>query len=137
MDKGDGGRIRPISYLQQKARYLLPKPPQHASPSIPPYSTVDQLRDRFYTFQWVRNHPGVTWNHDERRLTADDAMWQAICRENRLARCFQNAYEPKWEELCVLFDEDENLGIPVPDEEEEEDDADLFPYIPDMAAPPT
>ncbi|KAL2240203.1 UNVERIFIED_CONTAM: hypothetical protein Sindi_0661500 [Sesamum indicum] len=68
---------------------------------------VDQLRDRFYTFQWVENHPGVTWNHDERRLTADDQVWNAIARENLMARCYQNAYEPKWEKLCELFDDDE------------------------------
>ncbi|KAL2227144.1 UNVERIFIED_CONTAM: hypothetical protein Sindi_2073100 [Sesamum indicum] len=98
---------------------------------------VDQLRNRFYTFQWVGNHPGVTWNHDERRLTADDQVSDAIARENRMARCYQNAYEPKWEELCELFDEDENLDIPVSDEEEEDDDADLLPEIPNMAAPPT
>ncbi|KAL2232561.1 UNVERIFIED_CONTAM: hypothetical protein Sindi_1436100 [Sesamum indicum] len=53
-----------------------------------------------------------------------------------MTRCCQNAYEPKWKELCELFDEDENLDIPVPDEEEEDDDADLLLDIPNMAAPP-
>ena len=52
-----------------------------------------------------------------------------------MARCYQNAYEPKWEELCELFDEDENLDISVPDEEEEDDDDVLLPEIPNMAAP--
>ncbi|KAL2240204.1 UNVERIFIED_CONTAM: hypothetical protein Sindi_0661600 [Sesamum indicum] len=77
---------------------------------------VDQLRDRFYRFQWVKNHPDVTWNHDERRLTADDQVWNVIARENLMARCYQNAYEPKWEKLCEFFDYDENIDIPVPDE---------------------
>ncbi|KAL2232563.1 UNVERIFIED_CONTAM: hypothetical protein Sindi_1436300 [Sesamum indicum] len=54
-----------------------------------------------------------------------------------MTRYCQNAYEPKWKELCELFDEDENLDIPVPDEEEEDDDADLLLEIPNMAAPPT
>ncbi|KAL2238429.1 UNVERIFIED_CONTAM: hypothetical protein Sindi_1034600 [Sesamum indicum] len=97
------------------------------------YTRVDKLRERFYTFQWVENHPGVTWNHDEKRLRADDAVWQAICREKRLARCYENAYEPKWEELCKLFDKDDNLGSPVADKEEKEDDDDLFLDIPDDA----
>ncbi|KAL2251430.1 UNVERIFIED_CONTAM: hypothetical protein Sindi_2265300 [Sesamum indicum] len=35
-----------------------------------------------------------------------------------------------------LFDEDENLDIPVLDEEEEDDDDVLLPEIPSMAAPP-
>ncbi|KAL2240713.1 UNVERIFIED_CONTAM: hypothetical protein Sindi_0712500 [Sesamum indicum] len=51
-----------------------------------------------------------------------------------MARCYQNAYEPKWEELCELFDEDEYFNIPVPDEEEEDDDDVLLPEIPNMAA---
>ncbi|KAL2240871.1 UNVERIFIED_CONTAM: hypothetical protein Sindi_0728300 [Sesamum indicum] len=97
---------------------------------------VDQLRDRFYTFQWVGNYLGVTRKHDERRLTADDQVWNAIARENLVARCYQNAYEPKWEELCELSDDDENIDIPVPDEEEENNDDVLLPEIPNMAAPP-
>ncbi|KAL2247288.1 UNVERIFIED_CONTAM: hypothetical protein Sindi_2581100, partial [Sesamum indicum] len=97
---------------------------------------VWQLQDCFYTFQWVGNHLGVTWNYDERKLTADDQVWNAIARENLVARCYQNVYEPKWEELCELFDDDENIDIPVPDEEEEDDDDVLFSEIPNMAAPP-
>ncbi|KAL2240202.1 UNVERIFIED_CONTAM: hypothetical protein Sindi_0661400 [Sesamum indicum] len=70
------------------------------------------------------------------RLTADDQVWNAIARENLMARYYQNVYEPKWKKLCELFDDDENIDIPVPDKEEEDDDDVLLPEIPNMAAPP-
>ncbi|KAL2235352.1 UNVERIFIED_CONTAM: hypothetical protein Sindi_1267400 [Sesamum indicum] len=86
------------------------------------YSRFDKLRERFYTFQWVENHPGVVWNHDERKLTIEDGMWDQICKEKKLARCNINAYEPLWDELCELFDDDENKTIWINDDEEDADD---------------
>ncbi|KAL2240182.1 UNVERIFIED_CONTAM: hypothetical protein Sindi_0659400, partial [Sesamum indicum] len=54
--------------------------------------------------------------------------------EKRLARCYRDAYEPKWEELCELFDDDENGSIPLSNDDEDGDDP--LPEIPGMMAPP-
>ncbi|KAL2230843.1 UNVERIFIED_CONTAM: hypothetical protein Sindi_1678700 [Sesamum indicum] len=86
------------------------------------YSRLDKLRECFYTFQWVENHPGVIWNHDERKLTVEDGVWDQISKEKKLARCYINAHEPLWDELCELFDNDENETIWISDDEEDADD---------------
>ncbi|KAK4428808.1 hypothetical protein Salat_1180700 [Sesamum alatum] len=74
-------------------------------------SRVTKLHERLTVFMWVINRPDVVWNRNLRFVTAVDSVWRKICRENKLARCYVNAYEDLLEELCMLF------GVPVENEE--------------------
>ncbi|KAK4427125.1 hypothetical protein Salat_1481400 [Sesamum alatum] len=72
---------------------------------------VQKLHQRLQCFLWVVNMADVVWNRNLRFVTAVDSVWREICRENKLTRCYVNAYEELLEELCMLF------GQPVEDED--------------------
>ncbi|KAK4425442.1 hypothetical protein Salat_1738200 [Sesamum alatum] len=65
---------------------------------------VARLRERYDIFRWVVNNEGVVFNQRLGFVAANDQVWKRICRENKRARCYINAYEDLWEELSRLFD---------------------------------
>ncbi|KAL0458408.1 UNVERIFIED_CONTAM: hypothetical protein Slati_0468000 [Sesamum latifolium] len=62
------------------------------------FSTVKKLHERYEVFHWLINRHDVVWNRN-------------LKFEKKLARCYNNAYEDMFEDLCVLF------GEPVPNEQ--------------------
>ncbi|KAK4435763.1 hypothetical protein Salat_0739800 [Sesamum alatum] len=69
---------------------------------------VASLRERYQLFRWVVNSEGVTWNNRLGFVTAPDHVWRRLRRQNRKARCYVNAYEDLWPQLCVLFERPNN-----------------------------
>ncbi|KAK4438915.1 hypothetical protein Salat_0226100 [Sesamum alatum] len=65
---------------------------------------VERLRERYHLFRWVVNMEGVIWNARLGFVTAPDHVWQSLCRQNKRAKCYYNAYEDLWEQLCIIFD---------------------------------
>ncbi|KAL2231135.1 UNVERIFIED_CONTAM: hypothetical protein Sindi_1707900 [Sesamum indicum] len=78
------------------------------------YNCLDKLRERHYMFQWKSPRCFL----ESRRAQINSRRR----REMKLARCYINAYEPLWDELCELFDDDENKTIWIGDDEEDTDD---------------
>ncbi|KAK4434480.1 hypothetical protein Salat_0610800 [Sesamum alatum] len=78
-------------------------------------SRVQRLQERYHLFRWVVNTEGVIWNQRLGFLTAPDHVWRSLCRQNKRAKCYCNAYEDFWEELCILFDRPNNGGDEDPD----------------------
>ncbi|KAK4426860.1 hypothetical protein Salat_1454800 [Sesamum alatum] len=72
-------------------------------------SRVQRLQERYHLFRWVVNTEGVIWNQRLGFVTEPDQVWRSLCR------CYYNAYEDLWEELCILFDRPNNRGDEDPD----------------------
>ncbi|KAK4414672.1 hypothetical protein Salat_2880200 [Sesamum alatum] len=89
---------------------------------------VARLRERYELFSWVITREGVIWNPRLGFVTAPDQLWRTLVRQNKRARCYVNAAEELWEELCILFDRDNeerndvidadrfDLNVPAPAE---------------------
>ncbi|KAK4413756.1 hypothetical protein Salat_2788400 [Sesamum alatum] len=80
---------------------------------------VERLRERYHLFRWVVNTEGVIWNTRLGFVTAPDHVWQSLCRQNKRAKWYCNAYEDLWGQLCILFD-------PRPNGQNDVIDADRF-----------
>ncbi|KAL2228421.1 UNVERIFIED_CONTAM: hypothetical protein Sindi_1821800 [Sesamum indicum] len=63
-----------------------------------------------------------SWGYSLLDKLPEDGVRDKIFKEKKLARCYINAYEPNWDELYELFDDDENDTIWISDDEEDVDD---------------
>ncbi|KAK4427157.1 hypothetical protein Salat_1484600 [Sesamum alatum] len=89
---------------------------------------VARLRERYELFSWVISREGVIWNPRLGFVTAPNQLWRTLVRQNKHARCYVNAAEELWEELCILIDRDNDerndvidadhfdLNVPAPAE---------------------
>ncbi|KAK4438174.1 hypothetical protein Salat_0151600 [Sesamum alatum] len=96
---------------------------------------IVSLRDRYIVFTWLINLDKVICNRNLRYVIAPDHVWK---REKKLAKCYINAFEDLYNELCMLFGPENalenegpiDLNAPPP----EPVDGDASPIIPQLSS---
>ncbi|KAL2230666.1 UNVERIFIED_CONTAM: hypothetical protein Sindi_1661000 [Sesamum indicum] len=64
---------------------------------------VKFLRERHDVFGRLIARRDVVCNTMLRFVTAHDSTWKEFCKESRIGKCYVNAYEDMWDDLCMLF----------------------------------
>ncbi|KAK4430791.1 hypothetical protein Salat_0840800 [Sesamum alatum] len=87
---------------------------------------LQDLEERHAVFSWIMNFDGVNCNHERRYVIAADEVWEMIIQERVIAKCYVNAYEDQYANLCILFGPDHldtELG-------KVDNDVELFAVVP-------
>lgn len=66
-----------------------------------------KLYTRYLVFTSIISKPRVQHDHYTNVITADDATWEIICRENSLGRAYIERGEEEYDNLCFIFN-----GVP-------------------------
>ncbi|KAK4415279.1 hypothetical protein Salat_2635200 [Sesamum alatum] len=80
-------------------------------------SRLNHLRERYDTFNWLINRPGVRWIRRPKLVLVNEPLWNAIEREKPFARAYRWDTEPAWEELKIIFSKPVDEPIHKSDDE--------------------
>ncbi|KAK4419514.1 hypothetical protein Salat_2364300 [Sesamum alatum] len=97
---------------------------------------IVSLRDRYIVFTWLINLDEVICNRNLRYVIAPDHVWKRVCKEKKLAKCYINAFEDLYNELCLVFGPENAMGNEGPIDlnapPHEPVDGDASPIIPHL-----